>query len=94
MDSEKALKASATGRVVNAPRGPRHFHPAAGQVEGGLVIPQAAGGRGTEREPAKAHRGVEVVGEQRGHGGAERLHGGVVAEGKPGAVSLEQQVDD
>ena len=76
------------------PRRARHFYPAVGQIEGGLVIPQAAGGRGAEREPAKAHHGIEVVGEQRGHGGAERLNGGLVAEGKPGAVSLEQQVAD
>ena len=76
------------------PRRARHFYPAVGQIEGGLVIPQAAGGRGTEREPAKAHRGIEVVGEQRGHRGAERLHGSLVAEGKPGAVPLEQQVGD
>ena len=75
-------------------RGMRHLFPAAGQVEGGLVVPQAGGGRGTEREPPKAYRGIEVVGEQRGHGGAERLHGGLIAEGKPGAVSLEQQVAD
>ena len=94
MDSETAWKASATGRVVNAPAARAIFYPAVGQVEGGLVIPQAAGGRGAEREPAKADRGIEVVGEQRGHRGAERLHGGLVAEGKPGAVSLEQQVGD
>jgi len=92
MHSETAWKASAIGRVVNAPAACAIFTQR--QVEGGLVIPQAAGGRGAEREPAKAYRGIEVLGEQRGHGGAERLHGGLVAERKPGAVSLEQQVGD
>src|ERR1700748_2790589 len=72
MDSETAWKVSATGRGGHAPAGRGCFYPAVGQIEGGLVVPQAPGGRGAEREPAVgACRGIEVVGEQRGDGGAE-----------------------
>ena len=94
MDSETAWKTSATGRVVNAPAARAIFSQRSDRSKVAWSSHRLPAAAVPSANQPKAYRGIEVVGEQRGHGGAERLHGGLVAEGKPGAVSLEQQVGD
>src|SRR6266853_1527800 len=73
MDSETAWKASATGRVVNAPAARAIFSQRSDRSKVAWS---------SHRLPAAAVPS------------AERRYGGLVAEGKPGAVSLEQEVAD